>query len=378
MTFHRAAPANEPFRPNGGRPDRRTFRFLNPYNTSRMKKTSFLTSRLCGAVLAIAAAFPAPVLHAQKTLERGYASITQQRSENLLGFLADDLLEGRDAGQRGGQIAARYIVSMLSEWGIAPLAGQTYYQPFDVAQVTKPQRGPWQVHPDSIAKVKSLGAHHLRHLNNILAAIPGKRANEYVIVGAHYDHEGIVPDLADDCIYNGADDNASGVVAVMQIARAFALSGQQPERTVVFALWDGEEKGLLGSRFFVNNWQKPEQIKCYLNFDMVGRGPVDNPQHLSYIFTASHPTFGDWMRKDMEERKFCFVPAYRPWDNPVGGSDNGSFAKVGVPIIWYHTEGHPDYTRPSDTTNRINFPKLTDICRASFLTAWRMANEKAY
>lgn len=343
-----------------------------------MNKSKLLTIQLFMFCLTLTiACFPLKLI-AQKALERGLETISRERSENLMYFLADDLLEGRDAGMRGGQLAARYIVSMLREWGITPFNSNGYYQSFDIAKLTKPQRGPWQVHPDSIAKVKSYGAHHLRHLNNILAAIPGKRTNEYVIVGAHYDHEGIMPDIAVDAIYNGADDNASGVVAVMQIARAFATSGQQPERTVIFAFWDGEEKGLLGSRFFIHNWQIPSQIKCYLNFDMVGRGPVNNPKHLSYFYTASHQAFGNWLKQDMKERNFGFVPDYRAWDNPVGGSDNGTFAKAGIPIIWYHTEGHPDYTRPSDTADKIDFDKLTDICKASFLTSWRMANESRY
>ena len=192
---------------------------------------------------------------AQRSLERGYASITEERSRNMMEFLADDLLEGRDAGMRGGQLTARYITSLLREWGVAPLPDEwnkqgneklltnlSYMQPFDVAQLTKPDRGPWQVHPDSIAKVKERGAHRLRHLNNLLAYIPGKRTDEWVIVGAHYDHEGTFPDIADDGIYNGADDNASGVVAVLQMARAFVMSGEQPERSVIFAFWDGEEK----------------------------------------------------------------------------------------------------------------------------------------
>lgn len=345
-------------------------------------------------LLCVVFLFPLPSL-CQRTLERGYASITEDRSRNMMEFLADDLLEGRDAGMRGGQLAAHYIVSLLREWGIAPLPDalkhqlgitteavepmgrttESYMQPFDVAQLTKPDRGPWQVHPDSIARVKARGAHRLRHLNNILACIPGKRTDEFVVVGAHYDHEGCFTDLADDGIYNGADDNASGVVAVLQMARAFVQSGEQPERTVIFAFWDGEEKGLLGSRHFVAKCRFISQVRSYLNFDMIGRGPAHNPKLVSYFFTASHPVFGEWLKRDFARRNWCFEPSYRAWDNPVGGSDNGSFARVGVPIIWYHTEGHEDYTRPSDTADKINYEKMTDICRAAFLTGWKMANE---
>ena len=340
-------------------------------------KNTFNTLFLKGSLLAATLLLPLTVV-AQKSMERGLKTISVARAENYVGFLADDLLEGRDAGMRGGQLAAKYIVSMMKEWGIRPYFPTGYFQPFDVAMLTKPQRGRWEIHPDSIVKVKSTGAYRLRHLNNILAMIPGKRSNEYVIVGAHYDHEGMAEDVYPDGIYNGADDNASGVSAVMQMAKAFMGTGEQPERTIIFAFWDGEEKGLLGSRHFVANWKNPEQIKGYMNFDMVGRGPLHNPAHLTYFYTASHPAFGEWLKEDMKEYHFAFDPDYRAWDNPVGGSDNGSFAKVGVPVVWYHTEGHPDYTRPSDHADKIDYLKLTDITRAAFLCAWRMAHEKTY
>ena len=302
-----------------------------------MKITSLLKTTFVVGALSIGLAFPAFV-HAQNAQERGLQSITQAQAENYVGFLADDLLEGRDAGMRGGQIAGKYIVSLLRDWGIASYYAGGYYQPFDAAMVTKPDRGGWEVHPDSIRKIKARGAHRLRHMNNILACIPGKRTNEFVVIGAHYDHEGMAADIADDNIYNGADDNASGVSAVLQIAKAFKASGQQPERTVIFAFWDGEEKGLLGSQHFVLNWADHSQIKSYLNFDMVGRGPLDNPRLVRYFYTASHPAIGKWLEDDMKKYKFNFDPSYRAWDNPVGGSDNGTFARVGIPIIWYHTE----------------------------------------
>jgi hypothetical protein len=77
----------------------------------------------------------------------------------------------------------------------------------------------------------------------------------------------------------------------------------------------------------------------------------------------------------MEVRGFSFIPDYRAWDNPTGGSDNAYFAKNGIPIVWYHTEGHPDYHRPSDTADKIDYEKMTDITRAAFLCTWRLANE---
>ncbi len=216
-------------------------------------------------------------------------------------------------------------------------------------------------------------------MRNVLAMIPGKNTKEYVIVGAHFDHLGIDPALDGDQIYNGADDNASGVSAVLQIARAFLASGQQPERNVIFAFWDGEEKGLLGSKYFVQTCPFVSQVKGYLNFDMIGRNnKPEQPKHVVYFYTAAHPSFGDWLKKDIKKYGLQLEPDYRAWDNPVGGSDNGTFAKAGIPIIWYHTDGHPDYHQPSDHADRLNWDKIVEITKASFLNMWKMANEASW
>lgn len=168
-------------------------------------------------------------------------SINRTSAEAIVEFLADDELQGREAGMHGSRVAARYIVSCLKEAGIRPLDKNGYYQPFEAYAKERQQRGRWQVHPDSVAVLKQ-GTHRSLKMDNVLAYIPGKRSDEYVIVGAHFDHLGVDETLADDKIYNGADDNASGVSAVLQIARAFALSGEKPLRNVIFAFWDGEEK----------------------------------------------------------------------------------------------------------------------------------------
>ena len=85
--------------------------------------------------------------------------------------------------------------------------------------------------------------------------------------------------------------------------------------------------------------------------------------------------FGDWLKNDIETFGLQLDPSYRAWDNPVGGSDNTWFAKKGIPIVWYHTEGHPDCHLPSDTADKIDYEKMTDNIRAAFLCTWRLANE---
>lgn len=318
-------------------------------------------------------------LGAQSPEKKGLDVINKATAEAHIGFLASDELEGREAGFRGGRIAGEYIVAQLKSLGIEPLDG-SYYHPFEAYHPERQIKGGrWQVEPDSIAVIKEKKAHQKLSLNNILGKIEGKNPNEIVIVGAHYDHLGLDPMLDGDQIYNGADDNASGVSAVLQIARAFLATGQQPERTVIFAFWDGEEKGLLGSKAFVQSYPGIKNVKGYLNFDMIGRNNNEaNPTHVVYFYTESHPAFGDWLKNDIKQYNLNLTPNYRPWDNPVGGSDNGPFAKVGIPIIWYHTDGHPDYHQPSDHAERINWDKVVNITKASFLNMWDMANEKSF
>ena len=309
--------------------------------------------------------------------EAGLRSISEDAARAHVYFLADDLLEGRRAGQRGSRIAKQYIISQIREAGLKPLLGDSYEQPFEACAVQKLKRGVrFFVEADSVAEIKKQ-VHQTMHLSNVLTVLPGKKSDEYVVVGAHLDHEGMYPDVEGDNIYNGADDNASGVSAVLQILKAFKQSGATPERTIVFAFWDGEEYGLLGSRYFTENFRDMPKVKGYLNFDMVGSGT--DSKYLMYFFTASHPALGEWLKSDMKTYGFTtFEPDYRAWENPVGGSDQQSFHLKGVPIVWYHTGGQPHYNFPSDEPQTINYPKLTDITRASYLTAWRLANESEY
>ena len=348
-----------------------------------MKHTSLLlmiTTVVAVSVPVHAAGKAAGASHRKSAVsakDAGLSSITEDAARAHVYFLADDLLEGRQAGQRGSRIAKQYIISRIRETGLKPFLGDSYEQPFEAFGVQRLKRTPrFFVEADSIRYILSQ-SHQCLHLSNVLAVLPGRRTDEYVIAGAHFDHEGCYPDMEGDPVYNGADDNASGVSAVLQIMKAFIVSGVQPERTVVFAFWDGEEQGLLGSRYFTQNFLEMSRVKAYLNFDMVGSGTES--KYLMYFFTASHPAFGRWLEDDIRSYAFRhFTPEYHSWDNPVGGSDQGSFHQAGVPIVWYHTGGHPHYNTPSDEPSTVNYPKLADITRASFLTLWHMANDEKY
>ena len=341
-----------------------------------MKKYLFLAAMVLMGVAQLDAATPKK--KDKVTPEaKGVASINRATAEAHVEFLACDELEGREAGWKGGRIAGNYIISCLKQMGLQPLFEDGYVQPFEACHAERQKRGQrWQVHPDSIAKLKE-GVHQSLDMRNILAKIDGKNPNEIVIIGAHYDHLGYDPMLKGDQIYNGADDNASGVQAVLQVARAFLATGVQPERTVIFAFWDGEEKGLLGSKHFALAYPEIGKVKGYLNYDMIGRNNNEaNPKHVVYFYTEAYPMFGEWLKNDIVTYGLELDPNYRPWDKPVGGSDNGTFAKLGIPIIWYHTDAHPDYNLPGDHAERCNWPKMVDITKASFLAFWKLATEK--
>ena len=317
--------------------------------------------------------FGATGVSAQDVSRKGYSVIKEDVAREIVATLADDSFEGREAGLRGGEMAAKYIVSLLKKWGIQPLSPSGYYQEFESAK----NQNNWITESDMPLDELIASGCEKRIMKNILACIPGKGPG-YVVVGAHYDHLGIDTTLVGDQCYNGADDNASGVSAVLQLARAMKKSKLQPERTVIFALWDAEEKGFLGSRFFVKRTPFLSEISAYMNFDMVGRAAEGGCCNLSYIYSAANTAFGEWLQSDVENYKLELMPDYKASKNLLGGSDNSPFARKGIPIVWYHTEGHPDYHRPSDTADKVNYSKLVEITRAAYLCLWRLANEESY
>ena len=318
-------------------------------------------------------------LFSQSTKEKGFATINKESAKAYIGFLASDAVEGREAGRHGGRVAGEYVKSVLQDMGLKPLNEDSYFQPFEAYSPERQKRVRFSVHPDSIQKYSQLPAHRKLELRNVLGYVEGKNKNEYVLMGAHYDHLGMDEFLDGDKIYNGADDNASGVSAVLQIAKAFLASGEKPERTIIFALWDGEELGLLGSEYFMQTCPFASDIKGYVNFDMIGRNNDEQkPKYVVYFYTEAHPQFGEWLKSDIKTYGLGLEPNYRPWDKPIGGSDNASFAKRDVPVIWYHTDGHPDYHQPSDLADKINWDKLVEITKAAYLNLWNLANLKTY
>lgn len=305
---------------------------------------------------------------------KGLSVINRNAAEAYVGFLASDCLEGRESGTRGGRIAGNYIISLLKEAGALPLFEDDYVQSFEAYSIERRQ-APFTVEPEIVEKLKK-NVHRVCKLRNILAKIDGENPDEIVIVGAHYDHLGIDPMLVGDNIFNGADDNASGVQAVLQILKAFIETGKQPSRTVVFAFWDGEERGLLGSQYFVRNFIDMNKVKGYMNFDMIGRNNMEHrPQHFNLLYLNKDSVFAKWMKDDIDKYHLQLDPDLKPADDFSGGSDQAPFFKAGVPIVWYQTGAQPDFHMPTDEVDRINWDKMVEITKSAFLCLWKMANE---
>jgi Peptidase family M28/PDZ domain len=192
---------------------------------------------------------------------------------------------------------------------------------------------------------------------NVIGVVPGHdpaRAAEVVVVGAHYDHLG----RSDGAVYPGADDNASGTALVLELARAFAAAGGAP-RTLVFALFSGEEIGLRGSRHYLGNPTVPiERTVAMINFDMVGR-LGDRPLDVGGTATGS----GLKTAVDDAGRQLGIALADR--DAPGGASDHAPFYSAGVPVLFFHTGSHPDYHRPTDTADKIDADGMARVAAVS-------------
>ena len=213
------------------------------------------------------------------------------------------------------------------------------------------------------------------NVRNVIGMIEGKKKDEFVVIGAHMDHMG----MSGGRIWNGADDNASGTVGVMTIAQAFAATGIQPERTVIFCAWTGEEKGLLGSEYFTRNptYSSMDMCKFYINFDMIARnsGREGEEMNVGLTYNSNYPEIEEMCRKNVEEYGLEMDYQYRGQEAPRGGSDYTAFTANGVPIIAFMAAMHPDYHTPNDHVEYVNWDKMLDIIKLGFLNLWEVANQ---
>lgn len=212
------------------------------------------------------------------------------------------------------------------------------------------------------------------NVRNVIAMIEGENKDEFVAVGAHMDHMGI----DNGKIWNGADDNASGTVGVMTLAKAFAATGVKPKRTIIFCAWTGEEKGLLGSEYYTMypTIGKISDYKFYLNFDMIARDAAnDTAKNMAGItYTKAFPKLEEITKNYVEQYKLNLKLNIRSAETPTGGSDYTAFTNNKIPVIAWMAAMHPDYHQPSDQVNLVNWNKMLDIIKLAYLQVWEAAN----
>ncbi|MCS6884382.1 MAG: M20/M25/M40 family metallo-hydrolase [Acidobacteriota bacterium] len=249
---------------------------------------------------------------------------------------------------------------------------------------------PFYLSSDKVLRLNIITRMKKLSTSNVIGIVRGsdpKLKNEYVALGAHYDHVGVASWQEGDNIYNGADDNASGTVALMAIAEAFAR-GYRPRRSLLFVWHTAEEKGLLGSAYFVQHPTVPlDSIIAQLNIDMIGRSrqngdttnlELSGPDEV-YVIGARMLSSELGELSEQVNNTFLRLKFNYKYDDPDDPnrffyrSDHYNYAKQGIPTIFYFTGVHEDYHRPTDHASKIDFEKMTKITKTIYATALELA-----
>lgn len=295
------------------------------------------------------------------------ASITQEDLKRNLYIIASDEMQGRDTGSEGQKKAGRYIIQQYQSMGVAyPEILNSYYQKV----------------PAEYLNTKSRRGEKFSDSENIIAYIKGsEKPEEFIVISAHYDHVGV----KNGVVFNGADDDGSGNVAIMEIAEAFQnakKSGHGPKRSVVFLHVTGEERGLLGSSYYADNPVFPlANTVTNLNIDMVGRCDPENCGK-NYVYVIGSEMLSSELKAVSEEanNKTVKMELNYKYDDPNDPqrlyyrSDHYNFAKNNIPVIFYFDGIHEDYHKATDDPEKIDYAALQNRTKLIFATAWELAN----
>ena len=273
-------------------------------------------------------------------------------AQRVIGHMADKKFNGREAGTKENRKIMKFIAKEFDKIGLD----------VQIQRITDE------------TLTKAIGAHkkgkaYPKEMANVIATIPGVEADKYVVVGAHYDHLGNKVGIG---IHPGADDNASGIVALLSLAKMMKAQGITPKYTILFCAWDGEEKGLLGSKYFVADWFKDEanakEICYYMNFDMVGRTQYPEHPAVTFSWNDNYPQLKEEFQKilDTVEQPFKILYEQRFGDGK-GGSDYAPFSLRNIPFVaWMEDQMHEDYHKPGDTPDKIHWEKLRKTVLLSY------------
>ena len=284
--------------------------------------------------------------------------ITENELKEHIQFLTSEKNAGRPPGEKENRWVVKYIKNEFRRLGIKPFS-RSYKQVFKAElRVDKGLKNP------------------IVTTCNVVGFIEGNDPilkSEYIVLGAHYDHLGLGgPSAKSDkrgVVYHGADDNASGTAALLEIAEKLISVKDSLKRSVILIAFGAEEQGLLGSQYFVEHPTVPlSQIKLMINMDMVGRL---NEQH--HVYMGGAGTFPDGV--DLMESlgaPFGLTPMVHA--GSVGGSDHVSFYKKGISVLGIHTGGHPQYHTPEDTLDLINLEGEKQVCEYVFRAIMEIAS----
>jgi hypothetical protein len=338
-----------------------------------MRATRVLVLLIAGIAL------PASAQSSGPALARGAAAITERDVRRHIATIADDSMGGRDTPSRGLELTAEYIAAQFRKAGFAPGGDsgsflQRYSIPMNRAE--RAGSGAQAAGEPSGTTSPADAARRSTTAPNVVGILEGTDSllkHEYVVFSAHMDHVGIRPGMGGDSIWNGADDDGSGTVGVIELAAAFAAA--RPKRSIILLTVSGEEKGLWGSDYFTAHPPVPiDKIVADLNMDMIGRNWTDTivvigMEHSDLGFTlrqvnAGHPELNMHAIDDLwPKEKFYFR------------SDHFNFARRGVPALFFFNGTHKDYHEASDSPDKIDAEKEARILRLVYYVGQQVAND---
>ncbi len=283
-------------------------------------------------------------LLAQKPTKNVTDVYTTEYAQDIINFLTQKKFQGREAGKKASLPVVKFLKDEFIKIG-CPVLKQTISDTDLLEAKGEPKQG--TCYPKKIY--------------NVIGKIEGLNKDKIVIIGAHFDHLGKKKGLG---IHPGADDNASGIVSLLSLAKMIKATGCTPKYTIYFCAWDGEEKGLLGSRYFVHNYYKyksqEDSIVHYMNFDMVGRTATPENPTVTFAWNNNYPYLLDLCKEAQKDipAPFNVILDERKGDGK-GGSDYAPFSKKDIAFIaWMEDKMHEDYHKPSDTPDKIHWEKL--------------------
>jgi hypothetical protein len=338
------------------------------FSTAEMKSVIFVTTVLL------------PFLLSAQTSQKPLINPDAKEFARTLNCLSSDRMEGREAGTNGAVLASDYIAIMMQANGLNPYGDNSsdhtrgWFQNFDVVSYNADRDSMViSINANGTALVFKKDEAKTVKLRNVIGIIPGNDTSRSIIIGAHYDHLGI----RDGKIYNGADDNASGVSGLLALAKIWTGNSEKPPCNIIFASWTAEEKGEIGSQFFLQNLKKrPGNIVFSLNMDMISRsapedstgrvisvGTLPQSENLRQIVTGANKKLKRPFELDL-------------WDvTGHYGSDYAYFAERQIPVMTFFSGFNDDYHTPKDKFEKVDLQKMSDILELVNECIWQITEK---